>query len=198
MQVGSSQRRLDYGMALIDQSYQQQLLEMHSAGKFNHGAKAYQIVKSFINQYQPTSLLDFGCGHGALINTINSHHPNIELAGYDPGNPAFCSLPTRTFDAVVSTDALEHIEPAFLTDTLKTIGNLMQRCGCFRIACYPAKKNLPDGRNAHLIVQPPEWWREQLLTSMGVKIISEEISVFDKTEKWSWVKGHNYDVVVHK
>lgn len=185
-------------MALIDHAYQQQLMQLHSAGKFNHGAKAYQIVQHFINKYQPQSMLDFGCGHGALIATINQHHPNIELAGYDPGNPAFASLPTRTFDAVVSTDAIEHIEPAFLADTLTTIGGLMQRCGCFRIACYPAKKSLPDGRNAHLIVQPPEWWREQLLTRMGVKIVQEEISEFDKTEKWPWVKGHVYDVVVHK
>lgn len=185
-------------MTLIDKEYQKQLASMHSSGKFNHGAKAYTIVKDFITEYKPVSIIDFGCGHGSLIATISELHPNISLAGYDPGNAEFDKLPDRTFDAVISTDAIEHIEPKFLTETLQTIGNLMQRCGCFRIACYPAKKKLPDGRNAHLIVQPPEWWREQLIAHMGVTIVSEEITVVDKTNKWGWVKGHNYDVVVHK
>ena len=72
----------------------------------------------------------------------------------------------------------------------------MTVAGWFRIACYPAKKQLPDGRNAHLIVEKPEWWREQLLANMNVNIVSENISVFDKSQKWPEVVGWNYDVVV--
>lgn len=185
-------------MALIDKQYQEQLKKLHSAGKFNHGAKAYKIVEKFIKEYKPSTLLDFGCGGGGLIATISDLHPEIKVAGYDPGNVEFKTLPNSPFDVVVSTDAIEHIEPKYLEETLKTIGSLMIHSGCFRIACYPAKKKLPDGRNAHLIVESPDWWREQLITHMGVKIISEEITVVDKTDKWSWVKGHNYDVVVHK
>jgi cyclopropane fatty-acyl-phospholipid synthase-like methyltransferase len=185
-------------MAIIDSAYQQQLEQLHSAGKFNHGAKAYKIVRDFINEYKPTTLLDFGCGKGGLIATVSELHPDIKVSGYDPGNPDFKTLPSEPVDVVVSTDAIEHIEPAHLEATLKTIGALMTRCGCFRIACYPAKKNLPDGRNAHLIVQPPEWWREQLIAHMGVKIIREKITVVDHTDKWAHVHGHNYDVVVHK
>ena len=186
-------------MGLIDKNYQRQLMQMHESSKmFSHGIKAYKIVKDFIEEYKPTSLLDFGCGKGGLIATIAELHPEIKVTGYDPGNPEFQKLPKRPVDVVISTDAIEHIEPAHLNETLKTIGSLMERCGCFRIACYPAKKNLPDGRNAHLIVRPPEWWREQLINHMGVKIIREEISVVDKTDKWPHVKGHNYDVVVHK
>jgi cyclopropane fatty-acyl-phospholipid synthase-like methyltransferase len=185
-------------MTLIDKDYQQQLATMHSNGKFNHGAKAYKVVEHFIKQYQPSSVLDFGCGHGALIKVIHDLHPTISLAGYDPGNEHYKNLPSSQFDAVVSTDAIEHIEPEHLDQTLRTIGQLMQRCGCFRIACYPAKKSLPDGRNAHLIVQEPTWWREKLQSVMGVKIVHEEISVLDKTNKWAWVKGHVYDVTVEK
>lgn len=186
-------------MALIDKKYQQQLEQLHQSDKkFNHGAKAYKIVEAFIKEYQPTTLLDFGCGKGGLIATIASLHPEIKVSGYDPGNTEFNKLPTQAVDVVVSTDAIEHIEPAYLEQTLQTIGSLMTRCGCFRIACYPAKKSLPDGRNAHLIVESPEWWREQIVKHMGVKIVSEEISVFNKTEKWPHVKGHIYDVVVYK
>lgn len=186
-------------MALIDKTYQEQLAQLHKSDKkFNHGAKAYKIVEKFIEEYRPTTLLDFGCGKGGLIATIAELHPEITVAGYDPGNEEFRRLPKRPVDVVISTDAIEHIEPEHLVETLKTIGALMTRCGCFRIACYPAKKNLPDGRNAHLIVKSPEWWREQLIAHMGVKIASEEISVVDKTDKWPHVKGHNYDVVVYK
>jgi cyclopropane fatty-acyl-phospholipid synthase-like methyltransferase len=186
-------------MTLIDKEYQKQLAELHKSDKkFNHGAKAYKIVEEFIAEYKPTTLLDFGCGKGGLIATISELHPDISVAGYDPGNPEFSQLPTKPFDVVISTDAIEHIEPAYLEETLKAIGKLMTRCGCFRIACYPAKKNLPDGRNAHLIVKTPDWWREKLITLMGVKIASEQISIVDKTDKWPQVKGHNYDVVVYK
>ena len=183
-------------MALINKQYQDQLHRMHNAGKFNNGVKAYRVVKDFIEQHNPVSVLDFGCGQGGLIATINQLHPGIELTGYDPGNPEFASLPDRTFDAVVSTDALEHVEPTYLDETLRMLGGKMNRCGFFRIACYPAKKTLPDGRNAHLIVELPEWWRMKIETVMGVKIVWEEISVVDKSSKWDWVKGHNYDVIV--
>lgn len=185
-------------MALIDTEYQDQLAVLHNAGKFNNGAKAYKIVADFIKEYKPVSLLDFGCGKGGLISVIARLHPEIKITGYDPGNIDFHKLPDHPVDVIVSTDALEHIEPAYFEETLKTIGNLMQRSGCFRIACYPAKKKLPDGRNAHLIVESPDWWREKLITHMDVKIIREEISIVDKTDKWDWVKGYNYDVVVHK
>jgi hypothetical protein len=30
------------------------------------------------------------------------------------------------------------------------------------VACYPAKKILPDGRNAHLSVHEPDWWIEKI------------------------------------
>lgn len=185
-------------MTLIDKKYQQQLNRMHARGKFNNGAKAYKIVEKFINQYQPTSVLDFGCGKGALIVGINESNPAISTKGYDPGNPDFEVLPIGTFDAVVSTDALEHVEPAHLDNTLQMIGSKIERCGFFRIACYPAKKKLPDGRNAHLIVELPEWWRAKVEEEMGVRIVWEEISKFDKTDKWAWVKGHNYDIIVEK
>jgi hypothetical protein len=32
----------------------------------------------------------------------------------------------------------------------------------FIIACYPAKKLLPDGRNAHLIIESPIWWLDKI------------------------------------
>jgi len=183
-------------MTIIDKTYQAQLSEMHNKGQFVRGSKIFGKIQPFLTQYQPTSVLDFGCGHGALMTIIQQAYPDMRVEGYDPGNADHNRVPKRSFDAVVSADVFEHIEPNHLAETLHMISNKMIVAGWFRIACYPAKKHLPDGRNAHLIVESPTWWREQLLANMDITIVSQEISVFDKSHKWPNVVGHNYDVVV--
>jgi cyclopropane fatty-acyl-phospholipid synthase-like methyltransferase len=130
------------------------------------------------------------------MSTIKEVYPDIHVEGYDPGNPAHNRMPNRSFDAVISADVFEHIEPEHLDATLQLISSKILRCGWFRIACYPAKKLLPDGRNAHLIVELPDWWRNKILSNMQVTITHEDISVFDKRHKWPDIVGHNYDVVV--
>jgi len=181
---------------IIDPNYQAQLAEMHSQGRFVRGSKTFGSVQPFLTQYQLTSVLDFGCGHGALMASIQQAYPDMRVEGYDPGNPAHNRVPKRSFDAVVSADVFEHIEPKHFVETLRLISDKMIIAGWFRIACYPAKKHLPDGRNAHLIIESPDWWREQLLANMDVTIVSEAISIVDKSHKWPEVVGYNYDVVV--
>ena len=181
---------------IIDPKYQAQLAEMHSQGRFVRGSKILGTIQPFLNQYNLTSVLDFGCGHGALMASISQAYPNIRVEGYDPGNPDHNHIPARSFDAVVSADVFEHIEPAHLASTLQLISSKIQVAGWFRIACYPAKKHLPDGRKAHLIVDSPVWWRQQLLANMNVVIVKEEISVIDKSHKWPEVVGEVYDVTV--
>jgi cyclopropane fatty-acyl-phospholipid synthase-like methyltransferase len=181
---------------IIDPEYQAQLAAMHGQGRFVRGSKTFKNVRPFLEKYQPSSVLDFGCGHGALMSSIQQAYPDMRVEGYDPGNADHSRLPKRSFDAVVSADVLEHIEPERLAETLQLISSKMLVAGWFRIACYPAKKHLPDGRNAHLIVELPAWWRKQLLTNMNIAIVSEDIAVFDKSHKWPGIVGHNYDVLV--
>ena len=181
---------------IIDPEYQAQLAEMHSKGQFVRGSKMLKAMRPFIDHYRPNSILDFGCGHGALMASIRQAYPGMAVDGYDPGNAAHNRVPDGLFDAVVSADVFEHIEPEHLATTLQLISNKITVAGWFRIACYPAKKHLPDGRNAHLIVESPDWWREQLLDTMDVVIVKEEISVFDKSHKWPNIVGQVYDVTV--
>ena len=185
-------------MSIINQNYQAQIQSMHDKGKFNNGAKQFDIVKPFIEEYKPTSLIDFGCGKGALITAIKEAYPEIKCWGYDPGNPVYSTIPSRTFDAIISTDAIEHIEPEHLADSLRVMSDKMERCGFFRIACHPAKKLLPDGRNCHLIVEEPAWWREQILENMNVNIVWEQVVPFDRREKNPLLFGSKYDVIVIK
>lgn len=185
-------------MIIINQEYQQQIQAMHEGGKFNNGAKQFKLVDPFIQEYLPATLLDFGCGKGALIAAIRTKYPQVQCWGYDPGNPDYQVVPDRTFDAVISTDAIEHIEPEHLAESLGLIDRMIERCAFFRIACHPAKKNLPDGRNCHLIVQEPAWWREQILANMAVRMAWERVEPFDKREKHPLLFGSKYDVILER
>lgn len=183
---------------MINHDYQSQIQAMHDKGKFDNGAKQFKLVEPFIDQYKPDTMLDFGCGKGGLIVMIKQNFPDIKCWGYDPGNVHYSVMPPRTFDAVISTDALEHVEPQHLPETLAMIADKMERCGFFRIACHPAKKNLPDGRNCHLIVQEPDWWREQILKWMPVTIAWERIEPFDRRDKHPLLLGCKFDLIVEK
>jgi 2-polyprenyl-3-methyl-5-hydroxy-6-metoxy-1,4-benzoquinol methylase len=108
------------------------------------------------------TILDFGCGKGTLKSAMAKLAPDIEVSEYDPAVLGKDVLPTAIFDLVVALDVMEHIEPEHLTETLATIRSLTGKCTILNIAIREAQKILPDGRNAHLIVQPEEWWLEKL------------------------------------
>jgi hypothetical protein len=61
-------------------------------------------------------------------------------------------------ELVCCIDVLEHIEPECLEDVLDHLEELTQRVAFISINTAAAGKTLPDGRNAHLIQRPMEWW----------------------------------------
>ncbi len=108
------------------------------------------------------SVLDFGCGKGALKQALATSAPDITVLEFDPAVPGKDSLPTQPFDLLVALDVMEHIEPDYLTGALATMRDLAPKGVVLKIALIPANKTLPDGRNAHLIVESKVWWQEQL------------------------------------
>ncbi len=106
-----------------------------------------------------TDLLDYGAGKGRLavallgkMNVVN-YEPAIEKYASEPGPKEF----------VVSIDVLEHIEPECLDAVLDHMARLTQKAIFLTVTTIPASKILADGRNAHLTVEPPEWWIPKLL-----------------------------------
>ncbi len=64
-------------------------------------------------------------------------------------------------DMVCMLDVAEHIEPECLDAVLRHFASKCIKAAVVTIALKPALKHLPDGRNAHLIVQPAHWWMEK-------------------------------------
>jgi hypothetical protein len=58
---------------------------------------------------------------------------------------------------------LEHIEPERLGLVLDHLRSKALKRALFSIHLGPAAKVLSDGRNAHLIQEPPEWWLPQIM-----------------------------------
>lgn len=176
---------------MISDSYRALNQELH-LDRPTYGAGGYRWATTaarLIQQHAYRSVLDYGCGKGTMIEKLRGLvPPNVWLQGYDPSFPPFTE-PPREADLVMCTDVLEHIEPEHLDAVLADLARLTKkRCVCV-IATRPAKKTLPDGRNAHLIVEAETWWlsrvsrhfavvtsaydaeKDELLVQLGPKIV---------------------------
>lgn len=87
---------------------------------------------------------------------------------YDPGVPEYAD-PPKPAEMVVSIDVLEHIEPDCIEDVLDHLEELTERILFVTICSAPAGKILPDGRNAHLIQKPAEWWLPKIMDRFVLK-----------------------------
>lgn len=143
---------------LITEEYKELNKRLHNerADYGTGGTRHAQTILKLCESLKTTSVLDYGCGKGTLANNIP-----FPIWEYDPCVPGKDEQP-RAADIVVCTDVLEHVEPSRLGDVLGNLAALTKKVGYLVIATRPAKKNLPDGRNAHLIQKPVSWWRETL------------------------------------
>ena len=165
---------------MISNKLKKMYSDIHSNTPFGKRGKMPRGLKQFIKEIKPKSILDFGCGKGNLIVTLKENYPNIEVFGYDPANPQYAdNIPC--VDMVISTDVLEHIEPEHIDDTIEML-SLKSKFHYHLISCAPAKLILPDGRNAHLIQEGPNWWRQKF-EKFGYHITKEDYREFDKYSK---------------
>ena len=83
-----------------------------------------------------------------------------EVVCYDPAYAPFSKFPDGRFDGVISTDVLEHCPEDDMRWIVEEIFGFAERFVFANVACYPARKRLPTGENAHCTVKPDAWWRE--------------------------------------
>ena len=108
------------------------------------------------------TVLDYGCGNGLMKPKLAELMPELTVYEFDPAIPGKDVLPDISPDILASIDVMENIEPDYLTNVLETMAGLSPKCVVLLISTRPANKTLADGRNAHLIVQPAEWWLARL------------------------------------
>lgn len=140
----------------ISAEYRDLVSRMHAErrGFGSYSARHADLVTQWMRELGTGDVLDYGCGKGALVMALSCR-------GYDPCVEQF-SAPPEPADLVVCTDVLEHIEPERLDSVLEHIASLARMAALFIIATRPAKKVLPDGRNAHLIVMNAGEWQRAL------------------------------------
>lgn len=129
------------------------------------------FIKSAIERHGAKTLLDYGAGKGMQYTNMRvkvakgrmypsvTAYWGVKETCYDAGYEPFNKFPEGTFDAVISTDVLEHCAQ---DDMVWIITEMFEKADKFvfaNIACYPAKTILPNGENAHATIQPPEWWK---------------------------------------
>ena len=128
------------------------------------GKQMIQIV-DWINQHQlqTKSVLDFGCGKGGTMQWLQGLFPELTVTGWDTGTEKYRKRPRDVqFDGIYSIDCFEHIELTDIPDVIENLRRISHRKTqwCHIIDLTPAKKTLPDGRNAHVTLQSPQEWVE--------------------------------------
>ncbi len=120
------------------------------------GGRHIDTVLKLAKNLSTSSILDYGCGKGYLAKGIP-----FPIWEYDPCVPGKEESP-RPAELVVCTDVLEHIEPDRIQFVLSDLRRCTKRLGFFTIHTGPARKSLPDGRNAHILQRDEKWWRKKL------------------------------------
>src|SRR5687767_11736248 len=133
-------------------------------------------IKRLIERTRAQSILDYGSGKGqqywprrVVDSQMHIEHPDIrsywgitEIRCFDPGYEPLSELPGGTFDGVICTDVLEHCPEEDIAWILGELFAFARKFVFANIACFPARKTLPSGGNAHCTVKPVRWWQEEI------------------------------------
>lgn len=132
-------------------------------GSFKYHLTIPQALEFSSQKTTIKSLLDYGCGKGGLLKALSDYAKvGIIVDGYDPSVPEYSEEPSHKYDIITCIDVLEHLSRDNLRYTLEKISHLTIKYFFFCIDLVPASKKLDDGRNAHTLIAPPEWWCQQI------------------------------------
>ena len=123
--------------------------------------KEFPWMWDVLMRLQPKTVLDYGCGKGGTADYLESKI-QCKIDRYDPGYAPYSVKPTQQYELVYSTDVFEHIEREDIPATLEYINTLATQYTAHIIDLDPARKKLPDGRNAHVTLLTPDEWLAEL------------------------------------
>ncbi len=138
--------------------------------------KQAPAIKRLIKATSAATILDYGCGKGQqywprrVVDADDGvDYPDIKsywgvrsIQCYDPAYQPHNNLPSGKFDGVVCTDVLEHCPEDDIPWILVELFSYADKFVFANVACFPARKRLPSGGNAHCTIKPVRWWEEHL------------------------------------
>jgi hypothetical protein len=160
---------LQKSSALISEGYRELQQQLHDTGKYGGVAAYYAgLVNQILTRLEVTHLLDYGCGSKVELSKHIKTNQKLTYQAYDPGVREYAGDPVPA-QLVCCIDVLEHIEPERLDDVLDHLASLTEVAAFLTIHIGPAQKVLADGRNAHLIQKPVDWWLPKLMQRFDVQ-----------------------------
>jgi hypothetical protein len=160
--------------SLISSPYRAQQEKLHedAHGLYGTASLVYApMVAEIIARMEVSHLLDYGCGSAtnlpkALPRVLDKDGTpvikhKLTYQAYDAGVPKYSRAPLPA-QMVACIDVLEHIEPQFIDAVLDDLSRLTLEVFFGTIDTGPALKSLPDGRNAHILQRPIDWWFPKL------------------------------------
>lgn len=154
---------------LISTDYKAQNEQLHQSRPDygTSGQRWASMVVDLCAAHNTRDVLDYGCGKGTLQGNLD-----FMIKQYDPCI-AGRDTPPHPADIVVCTDVMEHIEPACLDAVLDDLKRCTRRLILLTIATGPAKKCLPDGRNAHICLLPAKEWLARIQERLSLKYFKD-------------------------
>jgi hypothetical protein len=166
---------------LISDEYRRMQQKLHENPAYGVASVGYApLVAQVIDKLGVSELLDYGAGKGRLGESLREllRRP-LQVHHYDPAIPQWSAAPTPC-QFVACIDVLEHIEPDLIGNVLDDLQRVTVGAGVFTVHTGAAVKVLPDGRNAHLIQRPPEWWLPEFLRRF-------DLITFNRMPQGFWV-----------
>ncbi len=157
----------------------------------------FQPIKQVIDLTKSSSIIDFGCGKAKYYfeeiiiknksySNINNYWNIHDVYLYDPGVNNFSIYPNRKADGVICIDVVEHIPESDAINFIEELFRLANKFVFIVIACYPAKKTLPDGRNVHLCIKSVNDWKK-IIKDIRLKFSNISPYVICATERKEFV-----------
>lgn len=160
---------------LLSDSYRQLIEKEHQKDpKWGQTAvRRVSKILEFASRFPSKHILDYGSGSGSFGAYLSVNHPEYTVFEYEPAKADKAS-PPNPCEFVICVDVLEHVEPDCVDAVLDDLKRVVLHTGLFTVCMVPAGKILSDGRNAHLTIQPADWWLEKIRQRFTIELSSHD------------------------
>lgn len=140
--------------AILPQLYR----DMHAKGLFLGTTWERHLPRflKFVGDPAVSPIVDYGCGpNGGLAQALGD-----KVISYDPYVTQYAADPwPQNPRALFTCDVLEHMTIGQLRWFVRKVSKQPQIEKIYvSLSTRSANKIMPNGMNAHLTVQPPDWW----------------------------------------